>query len=440
MATAASAVGLGNIWKFPYMAGQNGGSAFILIYLVCVILFGVPIMLCEFSIGQNAHSGIHSAFKRLSGSNKWQWIGTLFTLASVLFLSFYLVVTGWCLNYLVQALTNSFEGATTDSLTQAFATTTTETWQPLIYIISSAILSMLIIWWGVQNGIERVCKIMMPTLLILLAILAVQGILMDKDMEGIAFLFHPNFSQINAMTIFNAMGQCFFSLSIGLGVMITYGAYANRRNNPVATSFQVVIIDTLVAILAGLAIFPAVFSLGIAPEQGTELVFVTLPLVFEQIDSTGIMGILFFLLLFIAAITSTISGLEVPVAYTVGKTGMKRRHAILLWTSVAIVLASLCSLSLSNKIGSHLFILEWPLFDWFDFFVSRLLLPIGGIVTCIFVGWVMPRYKTKRLLKHCSKAPNWLLNFFFFLIKFVLPLLIILIFLDGLGFFASTKL
>ena len=314
LVTAGSAVGLGNIWRFPYVAGENGGGAFLLIYILSVLLLGVPIMLSEFAIGRNTHRNAVGAYRTLS--SRWSILGYNSILAPLLIMGFYLVVSGWTLEYMIHSLTGEFTRISTpeayESLFNAF---TQNPWKPLLYTVVFTLLTHGVIALGVQKGIERSARIMMPLLLLILVVLAVHSILLPGGTEGVKFLFAPDFSKVTPSTVLTALGQAFFSLSIGLGCLVTYASYFKNDTNITHTALQVAFIDTLVAVLAGLVIFPAVFSVGIEPTAGPSLVFVTLPAIFNTLPLSMVWSTIFFLLLVIAALTSTISLHEVLTVY-----------------------------------------------------------------------------------------------------------------------------
>ncbi|MDD3405883.1 MAG: sodium-dependent transporter [Paludibacteraceae bacterium] len=433
-AAAGSAVGLGNIWKFPYEAGQNGGGAFLLIYILCVLLFGLPIMVSELVIGRRAHANVSGAFRQLSGTNHWAMVGLLGVITAFLILGFYFVVAGWSLEYVYQAVANAFERKTPMQLSQAFSDFSTDTFRPLFWTTIFICCTAFVLLAGVKKGIERTSKILMPFLIFILILLCVRSVTMPNGNEGLKFFFAPDFSKITPTVILSALGQAFFSLSLGMGCMITYGSYIRKDNNLTKTALHVTSVDTLIAILAGTAIFPAVFSLGINPAQGPKLVFVTLPSVFSHMPGGYICAILFFLLLAIAALTSTISLQEVITAYVSEEFHWQRKKVIVVSSLVLIVLSSLCSLSLG--IGSHYTIGGKTLFDFFDFTTSKFLMPLGGFLISIFIGWFYKADEVKDELGNHGKLPVKLFSVYIFLMRFFVPLAILLIFLNELGTFS----
>jgi NSS family neurotransmitter:Na+ symporter len=314
MATVGCAVGLGNIWRFPYMIGQNGGAAFLAIYIICIILLGLPVMLSEFFIGRYTRKNAAGAFKVLAPGTKWSLIGYNGVLASFLILGFYSVVAGWTLEYIMQAVTGSLSDKAPEAFAQDFKLFSTEIFRPILWTVTFIGLTHFIVVSGVKEGIERTSKVMMPILFLILLALCIRSVTLPNASEGLYFLFKPDFSKITSAVVLSAMGQAFFSLSIGMGCLITYSSYFSKDTKMQITALQVTILDTLVAVMAGIMIFPAVFSFGIAPTAGPELVFITLPNVFQQLPMGAIWSLVFFLLLALAALTSTISLHEVATS------------------------------------------------------------------------------------------------------------------------------
>lgn len=430
-AAAGSAVGLGNIWRFPYELGQSGGAAFLLLYLLFVVLLGMPIMLSEFLIGRMGQANSAGSFRKLAPGSKWAWVGVMGVLASFFILGFYIVVSGWTLEYVVQAVTNQFANSDTASLSTAFNSFSSNTARPLIWMTVFMFITASIVHAGVKNGIEKSTKFLMPILLFMIILLGIRSVTLPGGMEGLKFLFQPDFNRINSSVVLSAMGQAFFSLSLGMGCMITYGSYISKKNHLSHTVVEVSVLDTIIAILASIAIFPAVFSLGIDPAYGPELVFITLPNVFSQMPGGYVWAILFFLLLSVAALTSTISLLEVIVAYFVEEFSIKR-HVVVIFSSVAIlVLGTLSSLSLG--IFKDVQILGMGFFDLFDTLTSKLLMPVGGLMISIFVGWKLDKQSILNELSSKGRFKTSYFNVYLFLIRYVAPVGITLIFLNQLG-------
>lgn len=429
-AAAGSAVGLGNIWRFPYELGQNGGAAFLLIYLGFVVLLGMPIMLSEFLIGRMGQANTAGSFRQIAPQSRWSLIGVMGVLASFLVLGFYVVVSGWTLEYVVQAIGDQFRNRDTAVLTQVFTDFSTNTFRPLVWMILFAVLTLLIVIAGIKDGIEKSSKFLMPMLLILIIALGVRSVTLPNGLEGLQFLFRPDFSRINSDVVLGAMGQAFFSMSLGMGCMITYGSYINKKNQLSHTVIEVSILDTLIAILASVAIFPAVFSLGINPAQGPELVFITLPSVFANIPGGYVWSVLFFMLLAVAALTSAISLLEVIVAYLVEEFNIKRRKAAILATLVIISLGTLASLSLGPWKDVQIF--GQGFFAIYDNVSSRILMPLGGLAIAIFTGWFIDTDKIKAELSNNGKFNIKYLPIFLFLVRYLAPILITIIFIHQL--------
>ncbi len=388
VAMAGSAVGLGNLWRFPYLVGTNGGAAFIIIYLAIVFVLAMPIMYSEFILGRRGQSNVYSAFKKMAPGTGWKVTGILAIVCCILIVSFYSVVGGWTIDYMVKGMMFKF---TSDSaaLGGMFEQTVTSSWQPLLYMALFAGLSGAILLAGVKDGIEKYSKVLMPLLFLMVVVIAVRSVTLPGAGAGLDFLFKPDFSKVTANTFLDALGQAFFSLSVGFGIIFTYASYVNRGENVVRMSVQTAMADTLFAILAGIAIMPAVFSFGISPSQGPGLVFVTLPYVFAQIPFGGILAILFFFVLFIAAITSSISLLEVIVAYVIEEFKWKRSVAVASVLALVIFLGAFCSLS--QGVLADVKILGNNIFDSFDKFTANILIPLGALLIVLFAGWKMKK-------------------------------------------------
>jgi len=430
-AAAGSAVGLGNIWRFPYELGQYGGAAFLLIYLAFVILLGMPVMLSEFVIGRMGQSNAVGSFKKLAPQKPWWLIGVMGVITSFLIMGFYSVVSGWTLEYIFQAIGNKFVNLNTSEMSTVFTDFSSDTLRPLIWMFIFMVVSAVIIIMGVKDGIERSTKFLMPLLVIIIIALGVRAVTLPGGIEGLRFLFQPDFSKINSSVILSAMGQAFFSLSLGMGCMITYGSYINRKNHLSHTVVEVTSLDTLVSVLASIAIFPAVFSLGINPGRGPELVFITLPTVFAQMPGGYIWAILFFILLAVAALTSAISLMEVVVAYLVEEIKMKRLTATML-VSVGIMFFGVLA-SLSFGAWKEVKIMGMNFFDLFDNLTSRVLMPLGGLFISLFAGWVLDSKKVRDEISTYGKFSVRFFPLFLILVRYVAPIFIILVMLNQLG-------
>lgn len=437
LATAGSAIGLGNIWKFPYITGENGGGAFVLIYLICIAVIGLPVMLCEITLGRHTQRNPAGAFKLLNPSSsvlahflglaitlcglfllvfrnwgwgtvmlvlgalifryRWALVGMMGVVAGFIILAFYSVVAGWTIGYIVKAVSGQLRFTDVQAATDAFGTfTASPVWSVGCHFVFM-LLCVAIVYKGIQSGIERWSKILMPLLFLLLIVLIIRGLTLPGAMEGVRFYLSPDFSKITTESILIALGHAFFSLSLGMGAIITYGSYVGKDQNIFASTLTIVALDTAVALMAGLAMFPAVFAMGFSPDVGPGLVFQVLPTVFNQIPLGGLWATLFFLLLMVAALTSGISLLEVVTAYFVDERGWSRRSATVTFGLVIFLLGSICAVSLSD--WNNLLWLERALtwafgsvrsgfFDLLDYISSNWLLPLGGLFISLFVGWI----------------------------------------------------
>lgn len=432
LVAAGSSVGLGNIWRFPYVAGDNGGGAFLIIYILCVVLMGLPIMLAEFTVGRSAQRNAVGAYRSLN--KRWSFLGYNGILAAFLILGFYFVVSGWTAEYMVHSLTGSLaEFTTAQQYKDVFDTFIQNPWRPVLYTCLFVLATHVVIALGVQKGIERSAKILMPLLFVVLIVLAIHSLLMPGGMAGVKFLFAPDFSKVTPSTVLVALGQAFFSLSIGLGSMVTYASYFKPDTNLRHTAINVTILDSLVALLAGLVIFPAVFSVGIEPSSGPSLVFITLPSIFNDLPLSMVWSTIFFLLLVVAALTSTISLHEVITAYLHEEWHLSRRAAAWVTTGSTAAMATLASLSLGVLGGWKIFGLS--LFDTLDFVSANILLPLGGLFTCIFVGWKLDQQIVKAQITNDGQLRFRLYGTFIFLLRYVCPVVLGIIFLDNLGIF-----
>jgi NSS family neurotransmitter:Na+ symporter len=430
-AAAGSAIGLGNIWRFPYVLGENGGGAFLLIYLVFISAIGIPVMMSEFIIGRNAQRNPVGAFKKIAPGRKWHLVGLLGVVTAFIILAFYTVVAGWTLEYLVQSvkwmiLSDKIGFDVMDNeaarifFTHHYETFKSGIWRPVMWFLIMMAFTGYIVISGVKDGIEKYAKILMPILLVLLLVLVVRSVSLEGSREGLVFLFKPDFSSIREApfkVITQALGQAFFSLSIGMGTLITYGSYISKKENLASTAVNVVFADTFIAVVAGLAIFPAVFAFGINPGSGPELVYITLPVIFQNMSGGFIWAFMFFLLLCFAALTSTISVLEVIVAYFSEQLGMTRlRAAILAMISVGF-LGILCTASEN-------------IFSVFNA-SPDLLLPLGGFFIVIFIGWFLAKDTVKTELSSGGTRKIGYYRLFMFLVRFVAPLAVAVLFAIG---------
>ena len=439
LATAGSAVGLGNVWRFPYMTGENGGAVFIMIYVICVVLLGIPCMVSEFIVGRHGQSNTARAYRKLAGGTPWSLIGYMGVLTGFLITGYYAVVSGWCLQYIFASLIGHLQGDP-EYFKTYFSELATHPVKPVLWTVIILGITYLIIEHGVRDGIERASKLLMPTLFILLLIIVGASCMLPGADKGIEFLFKPDYDKLTGDVFLGALGQSFYSLSIAMGCLCTYASYFSRYTNLTKSASQIAIIDCLVAILAGLMIFPAAFSVGVNPDSGPSLIFITLPNVFQQaFASMPLVGycisLLFFVLLSLAALTSLMSLHEVSTAFIHEELQMSRKKAALLVTVTASVIGAFCSLSMGAVDGLVFF--GKSLFDWFDFITGQIFLPIVGFLTCIFIGWFVPHQIVRNEFTNQGELMSIgyvrLFHVYIFLVKYVCPLAILFIFLHQFG-------
>lgn len=429
-AAAGSAIGLGNIYRFPCEVGNNGGAAFLLVYLAVVIFLGIPVMLSELVIGRRSQSNAVGAFKKLAPKSAWPIVGYMGVLCGFIIFAFYSTVSGWTLEYIIKAVTNSFQGKDLVAMEQDFTDFHNMGWRNVMWQAIFIFLTGFVVFKGVQNGIERYAKILMPLLLVILIVLGIRSVTLPGAKEGLSFLFHPDFSKIDANVLISALGQGFFSLSLGMGALITYGSYIKKKDNLTSTAFSVVLADTLIAVLAGLVIFPAAFSFGIRPTAGMGLVFNTIPMIFNQMTGGYVFCIIFFVLLAIAALTSTISLLEVVVAYLSEELHINRKWSTV-WACLAtLFIGSFASLSLMEN--TPFTIGDRTVFDLMDFVSSNILLPLGGVLIVIFVGWRLGKAKFFEEVTNEGTIKASLKKVIFFIIRYLAPIAITIVFIRGL--------
>lgn len=436
LASAGSAVGLGNIWRFPYETGNHGGAAFIIIYLGCIFLLGLPIMVGEFLIGRRSRANTAGAYQVLAPGTHWRWLGRMGVLAGFLILSYYSVVAGWTLEYIFEAATNSFSGKTSAEFISSFQRFSSHPWRPTLWLTLFLLITHFIIVKGVEKGIEKSSKIMMPTLFVIILILVGCSVTLPGAERGIEFLLKPDFSKVDSNVFLSAMGQAFFSLSLGMGCLCTYASYFNKKTNLTRTAFSVGIIDTFVAILAGFIIFPAAFSVGIQPDAGPSLIFITLPNVFQQAFSgmptmAYIFSVMFYVLLAVAALTSTISLHEVVTAYLHEEFKITRSNAARWVTGGCIFFGILCSLSLGVTKEVTLFGLNT--FDLFDYVTAKIMLPLGGLCISLFVGWQLDKRIVWAEITNDGTLKVPIYKLIIFILKYIAPIGIACIFVNELG-------
>lgn len=454
LAAAGSAVGLGNIWRFPCETGQNGGAAFILIYIFFIVIVAVPVLIAELATGRASRANAYDTYTRLAegtlriGSHDpsrvskpsptvWMWrvMGALSVIAGFAVFSYYSVVAGWTLEYTFSAAANGLTGKTAAQFADEFAVFSSDPVRPAMWLTLFVVITTGIVILGVEKGIERGSKIMMPALLIILIALGCCSLSLPGAMKGIEFLFKPDFSKITPNVALEAMGQAFFTLSVGIGCLMTYASYFSADVNIVRDSFNVAIIDTCVAILAGIIIFPAAMSVGVNPDAGPSLVFITLPNVFQQAFGSipwlcYIVTLMFYVLLTMAALTSSISMLEITTAFVSEKFSIRRWKAAVILGMLTIIAGFACSMSFGDWSDVKVFGLGF--FDLFDFFVAKLVMPLGGIALCLLLRRLGKRNVHAMLSNNGKLNLGWFMEVFYFLVKWVIPILIVIIFINEL--------
>ena len=441
LAAAGSAVGLGNIWRFPIETGQNGGAAFIIVYIGCVLLLGIPIMMSEFVIGRHTHTNTAGAYRIMAPGTAWKWVGRLGVLSGFVILSYYSVVAGWTAEYTILAVSNSFDGKTTADFPSIFANFVSNPWKPLLWLLAFMITTHFIVVRGVKSGIERFSKIMMPALFVIMIVLTACSVMLPGAREGLHFLLKPDFSKITGTVVLNAMGQAFFSLSLGLGCLCTYASYFGPDTNIGKTALNVSLIDTMVAIMSGFIFFPAVFNAGYtlnSSDIGPSLLFITLPNVFQQAFGSipalsYIVSVLFYFLLVVAALTSTISMHEVVTAYVSEEFNMPRRKAATIVTIACSLVGVVCSLSFGPFQDVKLF--GMSIFDLFDYVSSNIFLPVGGMFISLFAGWYLDRHLLRDEITNGNTLRAPYFRVVIFILRYIAPVAIGIILLNQLGIF-----
>ncbi len=430
LVAAGSAIGLGSIWRFPYMAGENGGAAFLLLYLLCVFIVGIPVMLAEFAVGRKTQQNAVGGFRSLS--HRWRWLGYCGVLGAMLISGYYYIVAGWSLEYLVSSLSGALYSSGVGFAEQFSAFQASP--RQAIYTVLFVLMTHVIIARGVEKGIEKASKIMMPALFIILIVMAVRVAFMPNAIEGYKFLFTPDFSAVmDPKVILMAVGQAFFSLSVGMGCMVVYASYFKPNNNLTSTSMSVSLLTLMVAVLAGMVIFPAVFSAGLEPTEGPSLIFITLPEIFKDMPFAGLWSVIFFILLALAALSSTISFHEVLTAYFSEEYKMSRRMAANITSALS---AGLCLLALAFTFDidfAGIKVENTSFFDIFDYLTANVLMPLGGLLTCIFTAWYMKPSFLKGEMTNYGELKGRAFPLLLFTLRFVTPLLIVYIFLANFG-------
>ena len=433
VAMAGSAVGLGNLWRFPYLVGENGGAAFIIIYILLSFVICLPIFISEFVIGRRSQKNAFAAFRDLSGGSAWRWVGLFTIIVPLVVLSYYSVIGGWSVEYLLKSVSFSFTVEASQSVFHSmFTDFVSSTWAPLIAHTAFLLVTTLIVIVGIKDGIEKFSKVMMPLLFFMVVAIAIYSMTLPGASAGLDYLFNPDFSKITGKAIAAALGQAFFSLSLGFGTIMTYASYVSKKENIMFQSAATAVLDLMFALIAGMAIMPAVFAFGLNPQSGPGLVFETLPFVFGQMPAGGVVAILFFLALLVAALTSSISMLEVAVAYLVEEKKFSRLWACVVLFAVCWVVGAICSLSFGPL--SYIKIDGGNIFDFFDNLSSNILMTLGSLLTVLFVGW---RLKKTDVYDEFTNGGTLSRNarifgVLWFLIRYVCPLAIAAIFISGL--------
>lgn len=430
-AAVGSAVGLGNIWKFTYVAGEYGGAAFIITYLICVAIIGIPILLIELALGRRAGTNAEGVFRQKKTKFPWQIGGYLAVATSFIILSFYAIIAGWLFSYVARSLTGHLFAPGHLGYGDYFSAVSSSTWEPLLGTIFVLGTTALVCVSGVKDGIEKYAKILMPILFALLAILMVRSVTLPGAWAGIEFLFKPDFSKITSKAVLEALGHAFYSLSLGMGIILTYGSYIDKSHDLGKLTIQITMADTLIALMSGIVIFPAVFAFNMEPNSGPGLIFVTLPAVFEQMPLGNVVAVMFFLLIGIAAITSTISLMEVSVSFVIETFKLTRKKAVSYVTLGLITLAVPSILSFG--VWEHIQIAGMGFFDLFDFIASNVFLPIGGILVTVYAGWIIGVHNIKDEVTNGGKIPFRGEKFYTFIMKYIAPAAIFIILLFSTG-------
>lgn len=445
LAAAGSAVGLGNVWRFPIETGRNGGAAFIIIYVACILMLGLPIMISEFLIGRHTHANTAGAYRILSGGNAWKWVGRLGVFTGWLILCYYGVVGGWTLHYTYLSVTSAFNDVPASEFGNIFASFSSNPWMPTLWFVLFLSVTHYVITRGVQSGIEKFSKVMMPLLFIICLVLVVCSVTLPGASAGIEYLLIPDWSKVTSSTVLSAMGQAFFSLSLGMGCLCTYASYFDGNTKLASSAVNVGIIDTLVAIMAGFIIFPSVFNIGMNPNEvgaGASLTFISLPNVFQQAFAgapflSWMFSVLFYFLLFIAALTSAISLHEVATAFVAEEYSVPRRRAAIVVSCVCLFFGVLCSLSFGPLDGVQIF--GRNIFSAFDDLSGMILLPLGGMFISIFSGWVLDRQLYRDELSNGGDLKTPYFKLLIFVLRYISPVAIGLVFLDQLGVFSFFR-
>jgi len=426
-AAVGSAVGLGNIWRFPFEAGQNGGGAFILVYIACILVMGIPVILSEFIIGRSTHSNMKAALKKLSPGKKYYLFTYICILGSFVVIGFYSVVCGWIIEYLYQAALGNLSGHTPQEYSDMFTSLVSSPWRCVGWTVLFLFFNFLVMSRGIEKGIERVASIMMPLLFVILIIFCIKSLLLPGAGEGLRFLFYPDFSQLTWRGVLDAFGQAFLSLSIGISCLVTYSSYFKDDTSLTKDATTVAVLDTMVAILSGVMIFPAVFSFGVEPTAGPRLIFEVLPGIFQQMTGGYVWALLFFLLVFFASLTSTISLSEIPITFMIEEHKMSRPRAIV-WTALFTLLLAVLA-SLSFNVLDDIKIFGKSIFDAMDYAASNIFMLLGGLFTAVYVGWILDRKVVHDQMTNGGRLKGAMEPYLIFCLRYVAPVSIFFIFL-----------
>ena len=430
-ATVGSAVGLGNIWRFPYQAGENGGGAYILVYLLCVVLLGIPVIMSEFIIGRSTHKNMKGALRQLSPRSRVYRLSYFCIAGALLICSFYSVVCGWVIEYLYQAITGTLDGYTPQQYGDMFNAFVGSPMRCVAWTLLFLVLNFAVMLRGVEKGVERVSRIMMPLLFLILVVFCINSLLLPGSEKGLRFLFSVDFNALSWKGVVDAMGQAFMSLTLGIAGLVTYSSYFKDDAPLMRDATTIATLDTMVAILAGVVIFPAVFSFGMEPTAGPKLIFEVLPSIFYQMPGGYLWAVLFFLLVFFASLTSTISMSEIPITFFVEEFKMSRHRATLWCAAIMVVFAVLSALSFNVLSGFKIF--GMTIFDLLNYLGSNVFMLLGGLFTAVYVGWFLSKKVVReQFTNHGSKPDHWQ-PFVIFSLRYIAPVAVIVIFLYYVG-------
>lgn len=433
LVAVGSAVGLGNIWKFPFITGMNGGGAFVLVYIVAILCCGLPILMAEFLIGRHSQKDVVGSFKKLAPKSKfWRWLGFLNLSAAFIILSYYGVVAGWTLDYFFKSITGGFVGQNPEDIAALFGSLVTDPIRQMFWFTSFMLLCLLVVVSGIKKGIERWNSILMPSLFGILIFMAIYGMTSSGAAEGLKFMLYPDFSKLTISGVLEAIGHSFFTLSLAMGAMVTYASYMNKDEPIYPVSIRIAFLDTMVAIIAGLAIFPIVFAVGMEPTGGPGLIFKTLPQVFATIPFGSVLSTLFFLLLGFAALSSAISLLEVLTAFMIDEKKCDRKKATSLMT-IAVYFAGIPSALSYSILGDVKLLKGMEVLDSLDYLASNFLLPIGGLLIAIYTGFILDKRIAKLEITQGGKGFQTIFTIWYFAIRYLAPIAVLLVFLTKIG-------